>query len=368
LNATIHSKIQLVIAMVKILRMKYKVQPKDLERCFRFAVKYHLDESKNATNRTTGQYRGLGGIIDNFFIGKIIEIGVASILEGFTAKKMILDFQIYTITRDKVTDPDIIAIKEKNKRRYPKLFVEIKNVSINDRWVGLTTEQFNTIMKNKIVKTNPTKAFIIGASLLSRNSSKDSDLLGVFMKTRIPRSSLLKEFCDTKDLYVEIQYIMRAEELEEKGVNFNEGSYMYETEIFHEVTELTRKRIINPENSHIYSPVKAKQNVLPIIMRDRNPKPKEFGRFKYTGNLRIYHKKNVKSDRMYVYCISHVRVKNKVLGTFDLEKGKFYECFFTAVGWNPKLKRNNIWIAQRNLENVISSDVKSRIKEIAYTI
>jgi len=348
-------------------RMEYQVKQKDLEKCFKFAVEYHLDERKGQSNRTTGQYRGLGGIVDNFFIGKLIEIGVASIIQESTKKKMILDFEIHEITKENVTDPDIVSIKERRKERTPKLYIEIKNVSLADRWIGLTAEQFRTILKNSVVKDDPSKLFIIYASLLSKNDGADGDLLGVYLKAKIGQK-LLKRFCDSKDLYVKIQYILSGDELKSKGVSFREGSYMYETEIFQEVNAKTADKITNPENSHIYTMLRKGGNILPIIMRDRKPKPKEFGKFTYQGNLEIYTKKNPKSNRMYVYCKSNVRVKNKVLGIFNLKKGKVYECYFTTVGWNPTLKRNNVWIAQRNLTNVVPSDVSSRIQNIANKI
>lgn len=94
------------------------------------------------------------------------------------------------------------------------------------------------------------------------------------------------------------------------------------------------------------------------------PKPKEFGEFKFNGNLEVYLKKNVKSKRMYIRCKTNVTIKNNILGFFHLKKGKIYDCFFATVGWNPRLKRNNIWIAQRNLQNILSKSIPERVGEI----
>ena len=47
--------------------MKIKFKKEDLYRCFEFPVKYYLDETKSKSNRTTGQQRGLGSIINDFF-------------------------------------------------------------------------------------------------------------------------------------------------------------------------------------------------------------------------------------------------------------------------------------------------------------
>jgi hypothetical protein len=343
--------------------MEYQVKHEDLERCFKFSVEYHLAEGKGSANRTTGQYRGLGGIIDSFFIGKLIEIGVASIIEQFINKKILLDFDIHEVT----DDPDIVKIEERGIERSPKLYIEIKNTSPDDRWIGLTAEQFNTILKNNIVKDDPKKLFIVGASLISQNKKADSDPLGVFLKVMI-KQELLQKFSDPQDLFVKIQYVIGGDELKNRGVFFNEGSYMYETEIFQKVDEKTANKIIDPKNNHIFTVVKTTGNVLPIIMRDRKPEPKEFGQFTYVGDLAVYKKENPRSDRMYVYCKSDIIIENKVLGKFDLKKESVYECFFTTVGRSPTLKRNNIWIAQRNLGNVISSDMRGRIQFIAENI
>ena len=65
-------------------QLDYQITQNDLERCFKFTLNYHLDKKKGSVSRTSGQYRGLGGIIDSFFIGKIIEIGVASIISRYS--------------------------------------------------------------------------------------------------------------------------------------------------------------------------------------------------------------------------------------------------------------------------------------------
>jgi hypothetical protein len=71
---------------------------------------------------------------------------------------------------------------------------------------------------------------------------------------------------------------------------------------------------------------------------------------------------------MYVYCKSDVIVKNNVLGIFKLNKDELYEVFFTTVGRNPTLKRNNIWIAQRSLPTLSLKSDSERFKEISEKI
>jgi hypothetical protein len=344
-------------------KIEYQVQLEDLERCFNFALGYHFGTGGGSYNRTTGQYRGLGEKFDSFSIGKLIEIGVASIIERFTKKKAILDFAIHGATND----PDIVEVGGPKGNRSPKLFIEIKNISPDDRWVGLTSEQFNTILGNKIVSKNPKKAFIIYASLVSEKDKLDADLLGVYLKTKI-KNKFFNRFCSPRDLKVVVKYIVNAEELKERGTEFKQGSFMYETEIFKPVNNKTSKKILDPQNRGIYVPYKTSSNELPVIMRNNTGRPKEFGKFYYKGYLEVFVKQNRASKRMYVYCKTDVLVKNKILGIFRLRRGQIYECFFTTLGWNPLLKRNNLWIAQRNLINILPYKLEDRVKKIAEEI
>ncbi|MFA5382378.1 MAG: hypothetical protein WC356_04370 [Candidatus Micrarchaeia archaeon] len=346
--------------------LEYQLTQKDLERCFKFALEYHLDKTKLATNRTTGQYRGFGGIIDSFVIGKLIEIGVAELIEGKTKKKCALDFDIHQLKKENISDPDIIKIIDKNTEREPNLYVEIKNISEADRWIGLTAEQFSTILSDKLVNWDPKKVVLIYASLIKKNESADIDPLGVYLKSKLDSESFEK-FCNVKDLYVKIQYIITGDDLKKFGVAFNQGSYLYETEIIKEASPLTAKRILNSHEG--YEKIKLKKGKLPIIMSNLMKEPEEFGEFTYKGDIEVYMKTNYKrnkisSRRMYIYCKKTTIIKNKVLGTFNLEKDKIYECWFTTVGMNPSLKRNNIWIAQRNLKNIVKNSLRDYIKDI----
>ncbi len=349
-----------------MIKMEYEIKKEDLEKCFKFAVEYHLDETKLVANRTTGQYRGLGGIIDSFVIGKLIEIGVAKIIEKGTKKICGLDFELHKLNKDNISDPDIVKIIEGGVDRNPNLYVEIKNISKEDRWIGLTNEQFITILSNKLVKDNPKKVILIYATLITKNERNSIDPLGVYLKSKID-TDLLKKFCNVGELYVKIQYIITGEDLKKHGVYFNQGSYLYETEIIKEASQMTSKKIL--QNNEKFEKVEIKHGQLPIIMSSNLPEPKEFGKFEYEGDIDVYLKNNYKngnvsSKRMYIYAKAKTKITNAVLGVFELEEGKVYECWFATVGMNPSLKRNNIWIAQRNLKNVIAVKDEEYLKKV----
>jgi hypothetical protein len=91
-------------------------------------------------------------MINDWVGGKAIEIGVKHMLEQFDkSKELILDFSIYQKGRI-AEDPDVIKVKEKDVKRDSRLFLEFKNHGENDRWIGLTNEQFKTI-KRVVKKT-----------------------------------------------------------------------------------------------------------------------------------------------------------------------------------------------------------------------
>ncbi len=348
--------------------MYYQVTKKDLDVCLKFAIDYHLDETKSATNRTTGQYRGLGGIIDSFVIGKLIEIGVSKIIEKESNKVCNLDFNIHKLTKESISDPDIISISEGSKTRTPNLYVEIKNISESDRWIGLTTEQFNTILSNKLVNQNPKNVFLIYASLETKNKNKDIDPLGIYLKSNI-NLDLLKKFCDVGDLHVSIKYVLNGQDFTKFATHFNQGSFLYETDIFKEARPVTCKKVL----SGSFEKLKHKQGQFPIIMTDAYPSPKEFGDFTYTGDITIYHKKNFKNNkessrRIYVVANKDTQISNRVLGQFFLKQNKVYGCNFCTVGRNPSLKRNNIWIAHRNLKFILALSTEQLVCFISKTI
>jgi len=335
-----------------------KVTAESLEKSFEFALKFHLDPKKGQSNRTTGQTRGLGGVVDSFLRGKVIEQAVVDILKTLNPKKEYhLDLEVHDVDD---SDPDIIAITENGKKRKPKVFIEIKNSGEGDRWMGLHEEQFETIKKNKIVGDKMEKIFIVYASIKNKKTpnGKKDDLMGVYLKNKL-KTEEYKEFSDISDLYVELVSIMSAEVLLKEGTRFEKGYYFYEAEIFREVDVKYKNR------KNVYQ-TKVKGNVLPKFRYDKKyPYPDKFGDITFGGKIELYEKHNDKSNRMYVYCLDDVKVTNDVIGDFDLKEGKLYEYMPKTLNRNPVLNRNNVWIAKRNVHNVIKKPPAERIKDIA---
>ena len=210
----------------------YQLTFDDFKRVFQFGTNYYLEPSKNTTGRTTGEPRGLGAILDAFTLGKLTEIGVEKILKANNPNKdYILDFKIKS--NNKVKDePDIIEIIDNGNKREPNLFIEIKNTSENDRWIGLTEEQFNTIKRS----AKGREIFMIYASIVSNirdNNPKTADLTGMFLKKieDQDKSQIFQEFLSL-NAKCRIEFIVSSKDLERFAFPFERGMNMYETKLF----------------------------------------------------------------------------------------------------------------------------------------
>lgn len=347
--------------------MRYKITRTDFDTAFDFALRYHLDPKKSQTSRTSGASRGFGGVLDSFILGKLVELGVSNMLESFDSKKSyILDFDIKQ-NNEVLNEPDIVGVIENGIKRKPKCFLEIKNISKDDRWVGLTLEQFETIKRS----SDPEDIFIIGAYIenLNQGNSKQKDLLGIYLKNRFD-PTLFKDFSDLDNIYIVIEYAISGKELSQHGIEFKKGFYMFETEIFEVAGKQTARDIASGKLKKIGT---FSDGIIErYVMDSKFSDPEFIGEVHFKGELELYEKLNQKSSRRFVHCLSDVAISNNALGTFNLEKGKIYLFNLHTVGRNPALNRNNIWIAKRSIQflqdkNLIAKTEKN-LKHIAKEI
>ncbi|MCX6736693.1 MAG: hypothetical protein NTW73_01205 [Candidatus Parcubacteria bacterium] len=324
--------------------MKYKITKKDFDTAFDFALRYHLEPKKSLSSRTSGASRGLGGVLDSFILGKLVELGVVKVLKSFNpSKDYILDFDIKQ-NNEVLSEPDIIGVVENKKERKPKCFLEIKNISKDDRWIGLTLEQFDTIKKS----SDPKNIFIIGAYIQnnSQGNFKQKDPLGIYLKDKF-KSKIFKSFTSIDNIEIVIEYVISGKELNERGFVFKKGFFIYETEIFEIVGKQVDNNISNGKFKKIGS---FSDGILKrYVMDSKFPDPKFIGDIKFNGKIDLYEKLNQKSSRRFIHCLTDVDVSNDMLGIFNLKKGKTYLFNLHTVGRNPALNRNNIWIAKRSI-------------------
>ena len=332
---------------------EYPLELSDFKRVFSFGTQYYLDPVKNTTGRTTGEPRGLGSILDSFNLGKLTEIGVEKIFTQFNKnKKYILDFEIKNNSKVK-DEPDIIEIIDENQKRSPKIFLEIKNTSEKDRWIGLTEEQFNTIKRSAGNK----KIFMIYASINSKitnNNPKTVDLTGMFLKEIEDKnkSKIFQKFADL-NASCKIEFIISSKDLELFSFPFERGMCMYETNLFQEKNRKSfytkdgiRKDILDIKKKRMKN-----SSIEIFLSKNTKAEKKQISLFKINGCFNLISKKNKK----FIECISDVVIKNKIFGEFYLEKNKFYDFSLSTVGRDPKLKRNNIFISKKRVYQLINS-------------
>ena len=330
----------------------YQLFFEDFKRVFEFATSFYLDPNKNTTGRTTAEPRGLGAILDSFTLGKLTEIGVEKILTILdNNKKYILDFDIKSNNLVQ-NEPDIVAIYENNIDRKPNLFIEIKNTSENDRWIGLTEEQFNTIKRS----ANGREIFLIYASInseIKNNNYKTTDLSGMFLKNieDTTKSKIFQEFADL-NAKCKIEFILSAQDLEKYAYHFDKGMKMYETKLFNLKKESSfytkngaRKDILKIENYENYNDFFELK-----LINNKQAENKEISLFKICGSFEIFYKKS----SSYIKCITDIDDYNDIFGYFSLKKGNFYNFNLLTIGRDPILKRNNIFIAKNRIFQLIS--------------
>jgi len=336
----------------------FKLNLEDFKRVFEFATNYYIDPTKNTTGRTTGEPRGLGAILDSFTLGKLTEIGIEKIFSEFNSdKKYLLDFEIKDNNQVK-DEPDIIKIFEQDNFREPCVFVEIKNTSEKDRWIGLTEEQFNTIKRSAKDK----QIYMIYASLKSdtlNQNPKTTDLTGMFLKEIEDKnkSTVFQKFASL-NASCRIEFILTSKDLQNFSFPFERGMNMYETDLFKEKktnsfysNNGTRKDVLKIEefeNLHEY--------LFLDIDSEHKAENEKISKFLVKGSFKLIFKKKKK----YIQCISDVYLFNQIFGKFELKSGKFYSFNLSTVGRDPKLKRNNVFIAKNRVYQLIK---EGEIKE-----
>ena len=332
----------------------YDLLLSDFKRVFEFGTDYYIDSSKNTTGRTTGEPRGLGAILDAFTLGKLTEIGVEKILTIHNKnKRYILDFDIKS-NSDVKNEPDIIKIIDNQTTREPNIFIEIKNSSENDRWIGLTEEQFNTIKRS----ANGRKIYMIYASIESKtinNNPKTTDLAGMFLKEieDKSKSEIFQKFANL-NAKCKIEFIISSEDLEKFSYPFERGMNMYETNLFE---EKKKKSIYNQSGTVRKDVLEIKEfkkydDIMKLEIRKKlYPEKDDISNFKIQGSFKLAYKK----AKTIIECLSKVTIENDIFGKFILEKNKFYDFNLSTVGRDPKLKRNNLFIAKNKIYQLIEN-------------
>ena len=347
----------------------------DFKRVFDFSVNYHLNCASLA-DRTNGNPRNLGGIMDAFSIGKLIEIGVEKIFfDANSSKKYILDFSIHQANND----ADIIKIEENGKIRDVKNYVEIKSLSKKDEWIGIREEQFTSIKmysKNKGITLN--NIFLVYAELKTKEENRKNDITSIFLKKIEDKNkSVIFEKYAELDCEVKIEFIISFEELEKYGRMFRKDiECIYDTNILQEVKRNT-----------IYKNEKLRNNFEYIDNNINNLKlytttgdcltQNELTKFKIINkdekiDFKIIKKINRNSNKFFIETSSNINLYNNIFGSFQLKQYKIYSLNLNTKGRKPILKNNNLFISRKMIYELIQNkkikNINERINEIVLKI
>jgi len=330
----------------------YKLTIDNFKRVIEFGTKFYLTPTKNTTGRTTGEPRGIGAVLDSFTLGKLTEIGIEKILTHINnEKKFILDFDIKDNLQVK-NDPDIIKILENQEFRDPNIFIEIKNTSENDRWVGLTEEQFNTIKRSSINK----EIFFIYASIRSsivKKNPKTADLTGMFLKEIEDKNkSLIFQNFSKLNAECSVEFIISATDIEKFGFPFERGMNIYETYLFTEKSPQSFYSIsgVRKDVYKIYDFMNFNGKMQLEIENGVFPEKEDISVFNILGSFKIIEKKKKK----YIQCRTETFIFNNIFGQLELKGGKFYTFNLETLGRDPKLKRNNLFISKKKIYQLIA--------------
>ena len=347
--------------------MKYEYTSDDFNAAFSFAVEYYLDPKKATSGRTNSEPRGFGATLDAFTRGKLTEVGIKRMLEKLAPIKCGLDFDMKNPSEVRV-EPDIITIEENGALREPKIFTEIKNTSINDRWIGVTDEQLNSMKEG----SHGRDIYMIYSSLKGakvEGNSKTSDFVGMYLK-HISGLEIFKSFSNLS-ARAKLEFIISSDQLETYGIPFPAGDLTYETNLFDGPKFIYKKDGTLRSGIHLDKDYKAHNGKIHIKRKD-GQKDDSHGLFSISGDFNIYTKVNDKSTRSYISCLTDVNLSNQTFGDYKLSKGCTYNFVLETLGRDPILKRNNLFIAKRRVYQLIEEKVLpnpvTTLKEISENI
>ena len=246
------------------------------ENAFNFAIDYFSNPDKVVKDRTGTKQRGLGQILDDQMIGKIVEYGVCKIIElNYNNKKKIIpDNQVKSDFE--YGQPDVVQVIEGREKRLPKIFLEIKNSPKNYEWISVYDSQFDGMKKWEKQNTNKSSKsdniFVIFASLLDKHGERvfaDATEEGNDEKWLMPEE-LTRIEITKKEMIKEIsKEIKCTKKIAEKIMNLSE-SQKDDIEKLSEETLRGIKNLINLKTTF----KKRKSDVLGSFLKFKKLSPK----------------------------------------------------------------------------------------------
>jgi hypothetical protein len=330
----------------------YRFTNEDLIKVLHFTKDYHLEETKQSSGRTNQGSRNFGGELDAFVPGKLIELAVCKILEAYGENKTLLpDYKIYKNAEvAENVDPDIVAVKEKDELRYPKIHVEIKRLMDSDFWLGMRTDQLSRVEAVRGIEALRSM-YMIHASLAFDNSNnkKQNDIVGAVLKELISTEKLnLEEFSNFTDLYCRIDYVYSIQDLMSRGHLYKKGDIIPTGE-FPQGADAYKK---NGSTRKGYTLIKkfTKNNHNLSMKISLNGTEPMYGKWEIIGEIELF--KTAKNNEM-LYCKSATVMSNPYFGSFNLEAGKTYKFYFQNKLGKDYKNIDDYWFFRKRLEEMI---------------
>ena len=334
-----------------------------LNQALNFAIDYDVSGKKYEQGRTSGQARGLGGIIDSFVPGKVIELAVCEILNKIsTDKACSADFGVRE--KQDFSEPDIATVTENSAERKPKVNVETKNSAENYRWVGVYDSQFSTLLEGQ---PDLDKIYFVFCSIRRKDASKNGDLLGALLKSKDFLPGKFASYESLDNFFIQIDNVLTGRELKEKGQYFPSGMILPDDEI------LAERRSPYRQDGSLG---KGFKKLMTINGKKKLPTKKitwikQFGETYCEGRCEVFLKTGVRKGEptdpsLYLHCLGDVVVDNEFLGKFPVSPGT-YSLKVRSVSGRPK-SSDDWWVAKRNIDSVVGATTIKRVREIAKKI
>ena len=328
---------------------EYCISQADVITVVDFAAKYQLDPTKASFGRTNNEPRGLGGVLDNFGPGKLIEIAVSNILSPHPNKICQIDTNIYSNSEvGERIDPDIIQVIENGSHREPNVYIEVKKIDENSRWLGISTTQLNSIKAK-----HKNQVYLIFGRLYfdDKNHPKGQDFTGAFLKQFIHNSNLdLGAFSTISNLKCRLEYVLAIEDLEKYGRIYGVGEYIQRLEI--------RKKKIFLKNGNLGKSIefdqKFKSNDF-LEISNKCSSEKILKEFKVEGEVEVYKfTQNNGEIKTIIHAIKKSFLISEYFGKYELEANTT-QYFSIEPTSNERKKRDDFWIYRNALDYLIDS-------------
>lgn len=332
----------------------YRFTDEDLKKVLEFTKDYHLEETKQSSGRTNQGSRNFGGELDAFVPGKLIELAVCKILEGYGCNKFLMpDYKIYTnIEVAEKVDPDIVEVKDNGELRPPNIHVEIKRVGDGDVWLGMRADQLNRVKAVKGIEA-VNSMYMIHASLAfaNANNKKQNDIVGAVLKELIPKEKLdLKEFSNFTDLYCKIDYAYSVQDLMSKGHLYKKGDIIPTGE-FPEGANAYKKNGALRKGYKLIKQFSKSANDFYMKIALTGLKP-SYSKWEISGEAELF---QTSKKKEVLYCKTNVVMTSPYFGKFNLEAKKTYKVHFQNKLGNDYKNIDDYWFFKKRLDEMIAS-------------